>query len=356
METKKLAEFMTMNGGEGQYSYAKNSAFQKAGLQITLEFISEEIASKLEVTKLLSNSKVFKIADLGCSIGPNTFIAVQSIIDAVKLKNKSECLNPESIEFQVLFNDLVSNDFNTLFKSLPERQYFAAAVPGTFYGRLFPEGSLHLVHASYTLQFLSEIPKEILDKNSPAWNGGRIHYSKKEVREAYSAQYAKDMDLFLSVRAKEIIPGGFLAALIPILHVGDGPSRNDAFESCIIDMAKEGLLEEDKVDSFNLPVYFPSEDEFKAIIERNEHFTIERTEKTHRAVIPDASKPSVKRYANQLRSGFEKLLKEHFGVGNEVMDELFDRYVEKLIEFGTLSGSHKSFVDFFVLLKRKVQA
>ncbi|KAK6931575.1 SAM dependent carboxyl methyltransferase [Dillenia turbinata] len=345
-----------MRAEKAKYIYAKNSAFQKAGIELTLEFINEEIASKLEVTKLLSNSKVFKIADLGCSIGPNTFLAVQSIIDAVKLKSKSEGLNPESVEFQVLFNDVVSNDFNTLFKSLPERQYFAAAVPRTFYGLLFPEGSLHLVHASYTLQFLSEIPKEILDKNSPAWNGGRIHYSKKEVREAYSAQYAKDMNLFLSARAKEIIPGGFLAALIPIPHVGDGPSHVDAFESCFIDMAIEGLLEEDKVDDFNLPVYSPSEDEFKAIIERNGHFTIERTEKTYREVIPDASKPSVKRFADQTRSGFEGLLKEHFGVGNEVMDELFDRYAEKLIEFGTLSGSHKSFVDFFVLLKRKVQS
>ncbi|KAK6931578.1 SAM dependent carboxyl methyltransferase [Dillenia turbinata] len=355
METKKLAEIFTMNGGEGQYSYAKNSAFQKAGLQITLEFINEEIASKLEVTKSLSSSKVFKIADLGCSVGPNTFFAVQSIIDAVKLKSKREGLNPESIEFQVLFNDLVSNDFNTLFMSLPERQYFAAAIPGTFYGRLFPEGSLHVVHASYTLHFLSEIPKEILDKNSPAWNGGRIHYSQKEVREAYSAQYAKDMDLFLSARAKEIIPGGFLAALIPIPHVGDRPLHYDAFESCVMDMAKEGLLDEDKVESFNLPLYCPSEEEFKVITERNGHFTIERTEKTYRAVIPDASKPSVKSFADQIRSRFEGLLKKHFGVGNEVMDELFDRYAEKLIESGTLSGSHKSFVDFFVLLKRKVQ-
>ena len=81
-------------------------------------------------------------------------------------------------EFQVFFNDHTSNDFNTLFTSLPpERPYFATGVPGSFHGRLFPNSSLDFVHSSYALQILSKVPKELLNKNSAAWNKGRVHYA-----------------------------------------------------------------------------------------------------------------------------------------------------------------------------------
>ncbi|CAK9153346.1 unnamed protein product [Ilex paraguariensis] len=83
--------------------------------------INEAIADKLDVNQLISSSssstkKSFNIADLGCSVGPNTFIAVHYIIESVKLKCQSYCLDSE-LEFQVFFNDHASNDFNTLFKA-----------------------------------------------------------------------------------------------------------------------------------------------------------------------------------------------------------------------------------------------
>jgi uncharacterized protein YebE (UPF0316 family) len=55
------------------------------------------------------------------------------------------------------------------------------------------------------------VPKEIMDKTSPAWNKGRISYtnSRKEVAEAYATQHAMDMESFLCARAKEFEVGGF---------------------------------------------------------------------------------------------------------------------------------------------------
>lgn len=83
---------------------------------------------------------------------------MQNIIDSVELKFQHEC--PAAIEFQVFFNDHSDNDFNTLFKSLPQsRSYYAAGVPGSFYSSLFPKSSLHFVHSSYTLHWLSKVPK-----------------------------------------------------------------------------------------------------------------------------------------------------------------------------------------------------
>ena len=89
-------------------------------------------------------------------------------------------------------------------------------VPGSFYDRLFPENSLHIVHSSFALHWLSEVPREVLDKDSPAWNKGEIFYtsSSDEVANAYAAQFAKDIR-FLNLRAKEIVKGGMMILIMP---------------------------------------------------------------------------------------------------------------------------------------------
>ncbi|KAI9079521.1 hypothetical protein K1719_038493 [Acacia pycnantha] len=77
-------------------------------------------------TLLHDSSNVIRIADLGCSVGPNTFFIFQNFIDTLNLKSQSQGHGFDSLEFQVFFNDHVGNDFNTLFKSLPEeKQYYA---------------------------------------------------------------------------------------------------------------------------------------------------------------------------------------------------------------------------------------
>ncbi|XVE72144.1 hypothetical protein DITRI_Ditri11bG0015400 [Diplodiscus trichospermus] len=177
-------------------------------------------------------------------------MAMQNIIESVKLKYQSLDTNniEDDLEFEVLFNDLVSNDFNTLFKSLPpDRQYFAAGVPGGFHGRLFPKASLHFVHSSYALHWLPNTPKVLMNKNSPAFNKGRIYYhnSAKEVGEVYSAQFEKDMESFLGARAEELVGGGLMAIVLVCLP-DDVPASlctetgiTDLLEAALLDMAKE---------------------------------------------------------------------------------------------------------------------
>lgn len=108
------------------------------------------------------------IADLGCSSGPNTLFVVSELVKTVH--HVCRILGQNSPEFQVFLNDLPGNDFNSIFKSLPSFQQklrdemgagfgpcFFTGVPGSFYGRLFPSKSLHFVHSSYSLQWLSEV-------------------------------------------------------------------------------------------------------------------------------------------------------------------------------------------------------
>ncbi|KAG6655872.1 hypothetical protein CIPAW_05G246400 [Carya illinoinensis] len=349
-KTHLLPESCVMNGGEGPCSYALNSTYQRGVVEAAKEVIKEVIANYLDVSTLSTSLKPVCIADLGCSTGPNTFITVQNIIEAIQIQYRSGGQNTRIPEFVVFFNDHASNDFNTLFKSLPpNRQYFAAGV----------RASLPFIHSSYALHWLSTVPIEVMDKGSPAWNKGRIHYTNapKEVVEAYATRFAKDMESFLIARAQELVVGGLLALFIPA--VPDVLSKSDSFTgleldllgSCLMDMAKVGLVSEAKVDSFNLPVYYTSPKELKALIERNEHYSIERMENLNNQkkhlILPNPSMRSL-----YLRAALEGEFAKHFG--NEIMDELFNRYSEKVVgsSFFLNPETHKSII-LFALLKRK---
>lgn len=112
----------------------------------------------------------FKLADLGCSNGPNTFLFIANTLDSVHKECQKKNLKLPD-EFQVFLNDLPNNDFNALFKMVPpfylkhenERDLhrsskcFICGVPGSFYTRLFPSKSLHFVHSSYSVHWLSQV-------------------------------------------------------------------------------------------------------------------------------------------------------------------------------------------------------
>ena len=137
---------------------------------------------------------------------------MQNIVEAIKLKYISKGGNTKIPDFIVFFNDQVSKDFNTLFKSLPpNRQYFATGVPGSFHGLLFPKASLHFIHSSSAVHWLSNIPMDVMDEGSPAWNKGRIFYTNapKEVVDEYATQFAMDMESFFFLEHKSLSLEGY---------------------------------------------------------------------------------------------------------------------------------------------------
>ncbi|GLU08985.1 hypothetical protein SLE2022_258660 [Rubroshorea leprosula] len=208
-----------MNCGHGDSSYDRNSYYQRECANLQKGKIEEVIKEELDLKKFSSNSNTIRIADLGCSIGPNTFIAMHDVVEAMKQKLQSQ-LSPSSkmFEFQVFFNDQPPNDFNTLFTSLPkERPYFAVGVPASFHGRFFPESSVHFAYAAHALNLISKAPEEPLDKKSLAWNKRRVHYTNapKEVVDAYKRQFFEDTNNFLNAREKEIVAGGMIVLILP---------------------------------------------------------------------------------------------------------------------------------------------
>ncbi|CAL9247662.1 unnamed protein product [Arabidopsis halleri] len=276
-----MSTSFAMIDGEGPESYQKHSKYQGGLLEAAKEKINEAISMKLDID---FTSNLVNIADFGCSTGPNTFRAVQTIIDAVEHNYYLKESYLHETEFQVFFNDSSNNDFNTLFETLPPaRKYFVIGVPGSFFGHVLPRRSLHVGVSSYSLHFVSKIPKEIKDRDSHVWNKD-IHCTgfSKEVVKAYLDQYKIDMGSFLNARAQELVSGGLLLLLGSCLPNGVQMSETlngmmiDCIGSSLNDIAKESLIDQEKLDTFKLPIYVAYAGEINQIIDDNGCYTIEK--------------------------------------------------------------------------------
>ncbi|KAL1541761.1 gibberellin A4 carboxyl methyltransferase [Salvia divinorum] len=334
-----MGETFPMNGGDGDYSYTKNSQYQKRGSDSVKEMIQQAVSENLD-TKI---SSTVAIADLGCSVGPNTFFTVENLIEAVQKKHPSKTL-----EFQVFFNDHSGNDFNTLFSSLPpERHYHAAGVPGSFHDRLFPRSSITVAHSSYAIHWLSKQPQG-------APNEGRIHCleAPEAVLRAYSDQYEKDLGDFVSARGEEIVTGGLV--LLVFAAAPDGIPHSENINSvlfsylghCLMELANEGVVEKKKIDEFNLPLYYPTEGEVRRVIERNGCFSVVKMEMTY-----PYSEIKVRFKIGPFRAALEGVLIACFG--NSVVEKVFSKMQIRSDEIVERLMAVHDFAQLFVVLKRK---
>ncbi|KAG9449039.1 hypothetical protein H6P81_009004 [Aristolochia fimbriata] len=356
-------EALPMIGGEGPNSYAKNSSYQKEGASTVLGAVKEAILKDSDLGRL-SSGHPFRIADLGCSVGPNTFDAVDAIIEAMKLKLGNNNDDDAPPEFHVFFNDLPSNDFNTLLRSprlMEGCGYFAAAVPGSCHGRLFPKSSLHFVQSFYTLHWLSRVPEAVEDENSPAWNKGHIfaENARAEVMEAFSAQFVADMERFLRAREDELVPGALMALVFPYGRRDHNTIRAESvminslfglLELTLQDMVAMGKVDQHKVDAFNFPLHLPSPETVEKAVERNGSFDVEEMK-----VFVNSRRPGVAFDAGvqskQIRAVTEKMITKQFG--EEILDEIFERHRVKVEEVAQVSMEKDGIKSLFVLLKRK---
>ncbi|KAM1841325.1 hypothetical protein ACFX14_015922 [Malus domestica] len=105
--------------------------------------------------------------------------------------------------------------------------------------------------------------------------------------------------------------------------------------SCLMDMARKGVVSEDKVDTFNFPVYYMTPQELEAAVERNEYFSLKN-----------------QLFVSHARAAFEEVIKQQFG--EEILDELFDSYLKKLEEQPSIIASAtETAIIFLAVLKRK---
>ncbi|KAK4409670.1 Loganic acid O-methyltransferase [Sesamum angolense] len=309
-----------MNPGDGPHSYVQNSSYQGGVVDIAKPIIEDEIARKLDIKNLSSTSpNCFWVADFGCSTGHNSFPAMQFVTQAIYQKHASSGLiTPKVPELFVVFNDVLTNDFNTLFSSLPlYRNYNAIGVPGDFHCRLLPESStlLTLLGHSTGLRGCQRRWRKV-SSGDGEWRANGPSNSCSSCLLEPETEYTLPSDVSL-------------------------------LGSCLMDMAKKGRFSEAKVDSFNLPFYFTTRKELKAILERSHSFSLERLE-----ILNNPGKhtlPTVEARAACFRAVHEGLLTNHFG--SEIIDELFHMYAEKLAASPVFSNPNndKSIVILAVL-------
>ncbi|KAK7291203.1 hypothetical protein RIF29_06158 [Crotalaria pallida] len=371
MET---VEVLHMNKGSGETSYAMNSAVQNKIISVT-----EPATKKAIAQTLCSNNWPLSmgIADLGCSSGPNALRVISEILEAVYTTSRR--LDRSAPEIAVYLNDLFTNDFNNIFGSLPsfykkQKQEkgsefgfgscFVSAVPGSFYGRLFPSKSLHFVHSSSSLHWLSQVPAG-LENGRSALNKGKIYISKTSpqcVLDAYLMQFKNDFSHFLASRSKEMVSGGRMVLSLMGRESMDPTVAHSCYQwellaQALMSMVSEGLVEEEKVDSFDAPYYAPCLEEMKLEIEKEGSFVVdchEAYEIDWDGGIMESPSDSLgmlssgERVARTIRAVVESMLESHFG--SHIMDDLFRRY-SKLVE-DHLSTTRTKYINLVITLVR----
>nr|XP_018680653.1 PREDICTED: indole-3-acetate O-methyltransferase 1-like [Musa acuminata subsp. malaccensis] len=278
----KLERMLSMKGGKGETSYLKNSQAQARHARAMLHFLEATLsAMKLP---LLEDGGTFAVADLGCSCGTNTLFLMGIIVEHV-----SKMYQLESEESPI----------------------FGVA--------------------------LQQVPERVTDKRSPAYNGGRVfvHGASADTAAAYKQQFQADLASFLRARAVEMKVGGVMflvclgrTSIDPADQGGAGFLFGAHFQDAWNDLVEEGLLESEKRDSFNIPVYAACLREFKEVVEAEGSFSINKLQvvKGGSPLVvnhPEDASEVGRALANSCRSVAGVLVEAH--IGERLSEELFGR-------------------------------
>ncbi|XVF83911.1 hypothetical protein PTKIN_Ptkin16aG0532000 [Pterospermum kingtungense] len=264
MEAK---EVLFMNKGEGETSYVKRSKYTQKVAAITQPIVYK--AAQSVIAEDFCCQQVVNVADLGCSCGPNTFTVISTVIES--MVERCSYLKCQVPEIQFYLNDLVGNDFNTLFKGLSDLQekykhvtWFAMGAPGG----LFPRNTLHLVHSSYSVHWLSK-----------------------------------------------------------------------------------GLIDEEKLDFFNVPYYTPYHEEVQSMVDHEGSFTTEFIDTVAIETGDQNVWSGPESRAKGIRAFTEPMVSQQFGEG--VMNKLYDKVLEILVEDFKQGEQSTKGVSIVVILKKE---
>ncbi|XP_010031255.2 probable caffeine synthase 2 [Eucalyptus grandis] len=360
-----VKEVLFMSRGDGEDSYAQTSTYPQKIASLAKPAVASAVASLLE--EGFFPCELLSVANLGCALGPSTVIFMSTVMESVRKKcAHSKCPPPE---LQFYLNDLPGNDFNTLFQILSSFSQnneslscFIMGAPGTFHGRLFPRNCLHLVHSSYSVHWLSQVPN-LTSKEGLPLNKGRIYISETSpsvVKEAYLAQFRVDLSTFLKFRSEEMVNNGYLVLVLNGRKDKDFAGINSHYimeklGEAIANLVSEGFVEEGKLDTLNMPHYTASSEEVQGIIDEEGSFEIEHMEIIEVDVggtTPDEDPHSRgRKMAKDARSFTGSIISHH--LGKEIMDKL---YYEKLpiIIGDDLAKERRMGISIIVVLKKHI--
>ncbi|KAL9231424.1 hypothetical protein vseg_006656 [Gypsophila vaccaria] len=366
-----MQEFLHMNHGEGEFSYANNAS------AVPGNTFSQKIKPAVKnaikyhfhggITK---QNKVLNVADLGCGVGPTPVAFVATIIETMhKVSKEMKSGNDDQVlEVQIFLSDLPSTDFNLLFKEVAKFQgqmgdgtplCFVMGAPGSFYGRLFPAKSLHFVHSNAALHWLSQVPIGVRNEEGKALSKGSIFASEtstKYVQETYYAQFKHDFTTFLTSRSQEVVTDAHML-LSFAGRESTKPSRHllaTHLSQALTSLASKGVITEEQLDSFKLPAYFSCKEEIEDIISEEGSFEIENMEATYDVAAVDIKDRRLRAesIAKFIRCILETVVSYHFGA--QLWDVLQIELNQVILKHLKSNNDSYTNLHFIYLLKKKL--
>jgi hypothetical protein len=222
---------------EGKGSYNKHAKLPAGGAVLAMPLFEKAI----QAVEVGPGEQPIVVADYGSSQGKNSMGPMGIAIRGLRRR-----VSPDRA-ISIFHIDQPSNDFAALFAILnadPDRyvldepNVFPAAIGRSFYENVLPPDSVHLGWSSYAAVWLSRIPVLI---------PGHFFYlfSTGPVRAEFERQAAKDWESFLSLRARELRPGGRLVVVLPALaddgHLGLEYIFQQA-NAVLAEMAADGII------------------------------------------------------------------------------------------------------------------
>jgi SAM dependent carboxyl methyltransferase len=252
---------------EGNGAYNKHAKLPADGAALALPLLEKAIS---EVKLDLSDEPIV-IADYGSSQGKNSLAPMQVAISRLRKR-----IRPNR-SISIFHIDQPSNDFNSLFEVLDadpnrygvdEPEVYSAAIGKSFYEKVLPSGSVHLGWSSYAVVWLSRVPALIPGHFISIRSTG-------SVRAEFERQAAQDWEAFLTLRARELHPGGRLVVVLPGIaddgSVGLEPIFDHA-NAALEEMVADGVITSEERSRMTLQAHPRRKRDLLAPFERTAEF------------------------------------------------------------------------------------
>ncbi len=318
----------------------------------------------VDALDLASMTGACTIADYGCGTGATS---VQSVGMALRRLRERDLELP----LHAIHADLVTNDFNQLFRNVAEGyasavdgSIYVSAVGGSFFTQIIPSRAVHLGMCSNAAHWFRSQPKVEMPE------GMFFSDARGAARKRLAQEAADDWLAFLEARAAEIVPGGrMLVQGIATVQGNDGTENVSAAEllqlmwEVVSAMAEDRLLDKSRLVSYIFPVYCRSKDEAIAPMlpdaPHEREFEVVSTEIAEIAnpywelFQRDGDAAAYARvYIQFVRAFAESTMMKHlFGDAPALCDEFFHR-CETGIARDPLRGKYKSWILRLVLARR----
>jgi len=245
--------------GSGYYSQ------RTVGAKIAIDATQPLMENALEE---IPKHPILKLADFGSADGGTSQEMWSNLIDKIRNANDNR-------QIEILYTDLASNDFSTLFRTIQglqgdsnlafQNKYSNIFVHGCgtgFHKQLMSDNSLSLGFSATAMHYVSEKPCQIL-------NHVHMTGATKEEKEKFKYQASQDWESILLNRAKELSSGGrFICLNFGIDEKGrylgntGGHCMFDKFSYHWKSLEKKGIISQDEFIAATFTQHYRTIEEF----------------------------------------------------------------------------------------------